>query len=115
MLALLVGAESFAAKSYSYTLTSPNGKLAVVVDTEGKLSYAVKRDGKEVVAPSAIALKIYEGATLGEGCRVKRAMRTTINERIVPYFYFRSEIKDNYNALRLDFAEKFSVEFRAYP
>lgn len=114
MLALLVGAESFAAKSYSYTLTSPNGKLAVVVDTEGKLSYAVKRDGKEVVAPSAIALKIYEGATLGEGCRVKRAMRTTINERIVPYFYFRSEIKDNYNALRLDFAEKFSVEFRAY-
>ncbi len=112
IVALLMCVELYAAKSY--TLCSPNGKLEVTIETEGKLSYAVKRDGKEVVAPSQIGLKIYEGAMLGEACRVRRAMRTTVNEVIVPYFYFRSEIKDHYNALRLDFAEKFSVEFRAY-
>jgi alpha-glucosidase len=67
-----------------------------------------------VLAPSQIGLKIYEGAMLGEGVAVKRAKRTSVNEEIATQFYFRDKIKDCYNALRLDFAARFAVEFRAY-
>ena len=110
--ALLVGAEAFATKSY--TLLSPNGKLEVTVVAEPSLSYSIKCEGNEVLAPSKIGLKIYEGATLGEGIAVKKIKRTSVNEEIATQFYFRDVVKDHYNALRIDFSARYAVEFRAY-
>lgn len=111
-LAILVCAESFAAKSY--TLLSPNGKLEVTITAEPKLSYSVKCGGEQVLAPSQIGLKIYESVSLGENTKVKRVKRTSVNTSIPTQFYFRDEIKDHYNALRIDFAAHYAVEFRAY-
>ncbi len=112
LCALLFCVEAFAAKEY--TLLSPNGKLAVTIAAEPKLSYSVKYNGDEVLSQSRVALKVYQGAVLGEGIKVKRVKRTTVNTTIPTKFYFRDEIKDNYNALRIDYAANFSVEFRAY-
>ena len=53
IFALLVGAEVFAQKAY--TLLSPNGKLEVTIAAEPKLSYSVKCNGEEVLAPSKSA------------------------------------------------------------
>ena len=72
--ALLLSAEAFAVKSY--TLLSPNGKLEVTISAEPNLSYSVKCNGDEVLAPSQIGLKIYEGATIGEKIAVKKVNRT---------------------------------------
>lgn len=112
LCALLFCVEAFAAKEYA--LLSPNGKLAVTINAEPKLSYSVKYNGDEVLSQSRVALKVYQGAVLGEGIKVKRVKRTTVNTTIPTKFYFRDEIKDNYNALRIDYAANFSVEFRAY-
>ncbi len=52
---LLLGAVC--AKANNYTVTSPNGKLAVNVTCEGgKASYTVDYGGKQMVAPSALGL-----------------------------------------------------------
>ena len=110
--AILLCAESFAAKSY--TLLSPNGKLEVIITAEPGLSYSVKCNGDEVLAPSQIGLKVYEGVTLGDKVSVKKVKRTSVNAEIPTKFYFRDVIKDHYNALRLDFAARYAVEFRAY-
>ena len=110
--ALLLCAETFAAKSY--TLLSPNGKLEVTISAEPSLSYSVKCNGDVVLAPSKIGLKIYEGATIGEKIAVKKVKRTSVNTEIPTKFYFRDVIKDHYNALRIDFAARYAVEFRAY-
>lgn len=112
LCAFVVCVEAFAAKEY--TLLSPNGKLEVTIATAPKLAYSVKCNGEQVLAPSHIGLNIYEGAKLGEGIAVKRTKRTSVNEEIATQFYFRDKIKDCYNALRLDFAARFAVEFRAY-
>ena len=109
---ILLCAESFAAKSY--TLLSPNGKLEVTITAEPGLSYSVKCNGDEVLAPSQIGLKVYEGATIGDKVVVKKVKRTSVNTEIPTKFYFRDVIKDNYNALRIDFAARYAVEFRAY-
>ena len=110
--ALLLCVEAFAAKEYK--LLSPNGKLEVTVTAEPKLTYSVKCEGEQILTPSQIGLKIYEGANLGENGKVKRVKRTSVNTEIAAQFYFRSTIKDCYNALRIDFASRYAVEFRAY-
>ena len=110
--ALLLCAEAFAVKSY--TLLSPNGKLEVTISAEPGLSYSVKCNGDEVLAPSQIGLKVYEGATIGEKVVVKKVKRSSVNTEIPTKFYFRDVIKDRYNALRIDFAARYAVEFRAY-
>ena len=110
--AILLCAESFAAKSY--TLLSPNGKLEVAISAEPGLSYSVKCNGDEVLAPSQIGLKVYEGATIGDKVAVKKVKRTSVNSEIPTKFYFRDVIKDHYNALRIDFTARYAVEFRAY-
>ena len=110
--ALFLCAEAFAAKSYK--LASPNGKLEVTITAEPKLSYSILCNGEMVLAPSQIGLKIHSGVTIGESVKVKRVKRTTVNTTIPTKFYFRDEIKDHYNALRIDFAANYGVEFRAY-
>ena len=110
--ALLLCAEAFAVKNY--TLLSPNGKLEVTITAEPNLSYSVKCNGDVVLAPSQIGLKVYEGANIGEKIAVKKVKRTSVNTEIPTKFYFRDVIKDHYNALRIDFAARYAVEFRAY-
>ena len=110
--ALLLCAEAFAVKSYK--LFSPNGKLEITITAEPNLSYSVKCNGDVVLAPSKIGLKVYEGATIGEKIAVKKVKRTSVNTEIPTKFYFRDVIKDHYNALRIDFAARCAVEFRAY-
>ena len=110
--ALILCAEAFATKSYR--LLSPNGKLEVIIVAEPELSYSVECNNELVVAPSKIGLKVYEGAIIGEKIAVKRVKRTSVNTEIPTKFYFRDVVKDHYNALRIDFAARYAVEFRAY-
>ena len=112
LCALILCVEAFAAKEYK--LLSPNGKLEVTIVAEPKLSYSVKCGGEQVLAPSRIGLNICEGANLGEKITVKKVKRTSVNTEIPTKFYFRDVIKDHYNALRIDFAARYAVEFRAY-
>lgn len=110
--ALFICAEAFAAKSYK--LASPNGRLEAVITAGPNLSYSIMCNGELVLAPSQIGLKIHSGVAIGESVKVKRVKRTTVNTTIPTKFYFRDEIKDHYNALRIDFAQNYAVEFRAY-
>ena len=110
--ALFFCVEAFAAKEYK--LLSPNGKLEITITAEPQLAYSVKCDGEQILATSQIGLKIYEGANLGEKPVVKKVKRTSVNSEIATQFYFRNTIKDHYNALRIDFATRYAVEFRAY-
>ena len=113
MLALVTASAVVAAEK-SYTLSSPDGRVGAIVSVGDKLTYAVTFDGKRVVAPSQIALRLADGEVLGEGDRLQKAKSASVDRIVVPQFYFRTEIADRYNALTLSFREGYSVEFRAY-
>ena len=104
--------EAFAAKNY--TLLSPNGKLEITISAEPNLSYSVKYEGEQILAPSQIGLKLHNGVNLGKETKVKKAKQTSVNSEIPTQFYFRDVVKDHYNALRIDFSTRYAVEFRAY-
>lgn len=66
---LLLGA--ICAQANNYTVTSPDGKLAVNVECkEGKAFYTVDYNGKQMLAPSALGLvanygDFSQGLTMG--------------------------------------------------
>lgn len=109
--AFVIGVEAFAAKEYK--LQSPNGKIEVTVTAEPSLAYSVNCEDEQVLVSSQIGLKIYDAA-VGEKIAVKKVKRTTVNAEIPAQFYLRSTIKDHYNALCIEFKERYAVEFRAY-
>lgn len=110
----LVAASTAVAAEKSYTLASPDGRVEAVVAVGEKMTYSVLFDGRSIVAPSHIALQLEGGETLGEGGRLAKATRESVDELIRPQFYYRTEIADRYNALTLSFREGYAVEFRAY-
>lgn len=113
MLAIVATSAVVAAEK-RYTLTSPDGRVGATISVGEKLTYAVAFEGKSIVAPSQIALRLADGEVLGEGDRLLKAKHSSVDEVVKPQFYFRTEIADRYNALTLSFREGYSVEFRAY-
>ncbi len=113
LLALTTTSVAMAAEK-SFALISPDGRVGVTVAAGEKLTYAVTFDGREILAPSQIALCLADGEVLGEGDHVIKVKRSAVDEVVKPQFYFRNEIPDRYNALTLSFREGYAVEFRAY-
>ena len=97
----------------SYTLTSPDGKVVAEVNVGNGTTYSVAFDHKSILSPSAVAMRLEDGTMLGSG-RVRRVSQYSKSETIEPQFYFKSTIEDNYNALKVEFADRSAIEFRAY-
>ena len=97
----------------SYTLTSPDGKVVAEVNVGNGTTYSVAFDQKSILSPSAVAMRLEDGTMLGSG-KVRRVSQYSKSETIVPQFYFKSTIEDNYNALKVEFADRSAIEFRAY-
>lgn len=97
----------------SYTLTSPDGEVVAEVNVGNGTTYSVAFDQKSILSPSAVAMRLEDGTMLGSG-KVRRVSQYSKSETIEPQFYFKSTIEDNYNALKVEFADRSAIEFRAY-
>ena len=97
----------------SYTLTSPDGKVVAEVAVGNGTTYSVAFDQKSILSPSAVAMRLEDGTILGSG-KVRRVSHYSHSESITPQFYFKSTIEDNYNALKVEFADRSALEFRVY-
>ena len=114
--ALLVfcGATSFAQKTKTVTLTSPDGKLHVAVAIGDQISYSASYDGKELIAPSTIGMTLKDGPVLGESPKLRKQKVAETDEQLKPLYGKRDVIEDHYKELRLDFRGNYAVIFRAY-
>ena len=113
LLLFCAGTAVLAAKTYD--LKSPDGKTSVRVDVGADaVTYSVLRDGRELIAPSPLALKLADGRVLGQKPVVRKASAKSVDERIEAPFYKRNTIEDRYYALSIAFKGGYGVEFRAY-
>ena len=97
----------------SYTLTSPDGKVVAEVAVGNGTTYSVSFNGKSILSPSIAALRLDDGTILGSG-KVRRVTERSNSEVIESQRYLRSTVEDNYNALKVEFADRSAIEFRAY-
>ncbi|MCG6188224.1 glycoside hydrolase family 97 protein [Maribellus maritimus] len=97
-----------------YTVSSPSGELKVTVSVDENITYAVSLNGKEIITPSAISMKLDDGLVLGENARVRKTKTTEVNQEIIPVVNRKhAQIEDHYNLLTLSF-KNYSLEFKAY-
>ncbi len=94
-------------------VTSPDGRLTATVVPGSDIRYMVSRDGRQLIAPSVISMKLSDGIVFGQNDRLRKVTRTSVDETLPAVIYKKAEVRDNYNQITLTFKE-FSLIFRAY-
>ncbi|AZI26706.1 glycoside hydrolase family 97 protein [Pedobacter sp. G11] len=97
-----------------HQLKSPDGKLAVAISLNEKISYAITHQGDTILKPSVLNMSLDNGTVWGKNSQLKNAKANTHHQQINALFYKRNQIDDHYNELVLSFKENFSLIFRAY-
>ena len=101
---------SFAQKKY--ILTSPDQSIKAELSLADSIYYQVAQNGKPLVTRSAIFFKTDKQAN---GWKIRKALQTKGNQVLNPVVWQKSKsVIDQYNQLRMDFANGLSLEWRAY-
>jgi alpha-glucosidase len=98
-----------------YNVTSPDGRISVVVTKETDLKWIVTYDGKEIVRSQAVSMELSGSRIPLEKDRIKKASTNRVKETLTPVVPVkRSEILSEYNKLEMTFTSGSAVEFRVY-
>lgn len=112
VLAVLLAASTASAKEY--TVTSPSGRLSMIVSAGDTTSYRVTVDGQTIMNPGKISMTLGNGNVLGEKVRVTKVTKGATSEKISAPLYRQSVIDANYNWMILKAKGGYTIEFRAY-
>ena len=105
---------AMAASAGNYEVCSPNGKVKVTVNTDETVKWAVDYDGKQVLLPSEIDIRLTQGKKqLGLG-KVGKVARYNVSSSFETPFYKKAKVDDAYGQLLLYTSQKFTIEVRAY-
>lgn len=96
------------------TLKSPDGKNEIRLIAEDTLQYAVLRNGKVRVAPTAISMTIEGHGVLGAKPKITGKKESALAGIIRTPVYKKSEIKENGNEIAVSFEGGYRVILRAY-
>ena len=116
----LLTASAFAAEQ---RVTSPNGKLALIVSDAAGLHYRVELDGKPLVADSVLGLAFADGTTLGPAAKITASKTAARDATWDDPFGQRRTVPDRFRELRLELrdaaasakpARAFALVARAY-
>ena len=98
----------------NYEVSSPNGKVKVVVNTDEAVKWSVSYSGQTVLQPSVIDIQLRQGKkTLGLG-QVGKVAKQQVESSFKNPFYKKAEISDAYGQLLMYTNQKFTIEVRAY-
>jgi alpha-glucosidase len=96
-------------------ITSPDGKIKVIIETKENLFYSVTYENKNLLLPSAINLLLENGNGISGKIDLKKTTIRSVNSVIIsPVPEKRRNIPDIYNELTIRFKQPFSLIFRVY-
>lgn len=113
---------AFAVLAAGQSVKSPGGQLSMrfEITQAGQLTYAVDLHGKPLIAASALKLDLQGQRPLGANVRLAGSQASSGEENYRLVTGKVSEVRDRYNALRLDVEEtggsarKLTIEARAF-
>ena len=116
-MAFVLGMSAMAKNvNKSYQVYSPDGRLAITVETGDQLRWSIMHSGTQVITASDIALTVNDGKkeyVFGTGMRVSDAISDSHQSAFDTPFYKKARVEDHYNRLVI-YDKKYGVEFRAY-
>lgn len=95
------------------TATSPDGTIELAVQVGGPLAYSVSVDGRLIVGPSKLGLRLRDGTMLGQDVELLSSAQQSEDSTWENPFGKRRVVRNHYRELRLLLAEK-SVEDRSF-
>ena len=99
----------------SYNLVSPGGKVQVIIDVGGRVSYSVTYGPAAILAPSFISMTINDNVILGRSTVVERVEPRSVDETIRPPVPVkRAIVPDRYSELTIRIRGNYGLCFRAY-
>ncbi len=93
------------ARAKDESLTSPDGRVAVIVSDTGGLRYRVTLDGQPALADSRLGLDFAGGISLGRAAKITAAARAEHDGTWENSFGQRRVVPDRYRELKLELAE----------
>ena len=102
------------AQTKSVTVTSPDGKIEMALETGSEIRWSVKHEKTEVIKPSAISLTLDKGVVLGANPQISSIKRATVNSSFSTPFYKKSKVLDHYNQVTVQFKGDYGLILRAY-
>jgi len=93
---------------------SPNGKIDMALESGAKISWSVKHENTEVIAPSNISLTLSDGVVLGKNAKVISAKNSKVNTSFATPIYKKKTVIDEYNQVIVNFKGDFGLILRAY-
>lgn len=112
LLVLVVNIQLLQAKEF--TLSSPNGKMSVKVETGERLLWSVYHDNQCILSPSAIGLEIQDQPAVDVFSKLKKVQQRKGESHLSPLFYKKKEIRNEYEELILTFPANWKLQMRAY-
>ncbi len=93
---------------------SPNGKIDMALEPGAKLTWSVKHENTEVIAPSEISLTLGNGVVLGNNAKVISAKGSKVSTAFDTPIYKKKSVVDAYNQVEVRFKGGFGLILRAY-
>ena len=93
---------------------SPNGKIDMALESGAKISWSVKHENTEVIAPSTISLTLGGGVVLGNNAKVVNVKNSKVNTSFAAPIYKKKTVIDEYNQVIINFKGDFGLILRAY-
>jgi alpha-glucosidase len=103
-----------AQKAKGFDIKSQDGNLTLHVETGQKLVWSVKLNGKQMIAPSSIALELGNGEVLGDNAGISSSTTEKVNAKLPALNYKKTIVSDDYTQLTLNCRNNFGVKFRVY-
>ena len=98
----------------NYEVSSPNGKVKVTVNTDETVTWAIDYEGRQVLLPSEIGIRMTQGKKALDLGKVGKVAKYSVNSSFKNPFYKKLTIKDEYGQMLLYTTQKFTIEVRAY-
>ena len=96
-------------------ITSPDGKIKVIIEAKEYLFYSINYENKPLLLPSLINLLLDNGSNISGRIDLKKATIRSVNTVIIsPVPEKRKNIPDIFNELTIRFKQPFSLVFRVY-
>ena len=95
-------------------MSSPNGKVKVVVNTDEAVKWSVSYNGQTVLQPSVIDIQLRQGKKAFGLGQVGKVAKHRVESSFRNPFYKKAEISDAYGQLLIYTNQKFTIEVRAY-
>ncbi|MFI0431475.1 glycoside hydrolase family 97 protein [Mariniflexile sp. HMF6888] len=98
----------------SIHVKSPNGKIDMALESGAKISWSVKHENTEVIAPSTISLTLGNGVVLGNNNKIIGVKKSSVDNSFATPFYKKEKVIDQYNQVIVNYKGNFGLILRAY-